>query len=57
MSPFDEGVFDKPLDAQVKAETEESVPISWTSRKLQRIGCVFRQAVEAGKACCGLKKS
>jgi hypothetical protein len=54
MSPFDESEIDKPLDAQVKAETEVSEPRSWASRKLKRIGCVFMQAVE--KACCGLKR-
>ena len=56
MSPFDESELTKPLDAQVKAETEVSETRSWATRKLKRIGCVFMQAAQSVKACCGLKK-
>jgi hypothetical protein len=44
--PFDDSKLGKPLEAQVRAETESSNTRTWVSSKIDEIRCKFASGIE-----------
>ncbi|MDD1729836.1 MAG: hypothetical protein LUQ50_12290 [Methanospirillum sp.] len=53
MSGFDPSVFDQPLEAETRANTEPSKPRSWLKKAAEYIHCTFSKCQDDNKGSGG----